>query len=585
MEGKDRQTNQDNFSISKKPGFQLLGDLLLKRKLITKQNLEKALQEQKKTGQLLGEILIEKGYVEEKELLKILAEQLDVEYCDLSEIKISPDLVSIVPESIARVYLLVPVRLEENVLTVAMVEPQNIFAIDELRAETGLIIRPALSSKEQIIQALDTYYGRKNSLEKMLTVVTEESPSETEVSAHEEIEEIRQSAEKAPIVRLVDAIITDAVKSRASDIHIEPARDFFKVRFRIDGILHDITTSPKYLYRAVISRIKIMSNIDIAEKRKPQDGGFRVDLEGNIIDVRTSTYPSIYGEKAVLRLLSREKSFLDLAELGFEPEELETFVSLIKRPCGIILVVGPTGSGKSTTLYSVLSKINSPEKNIITIEDPVEYKIEGITQSQVNVKAGLTFSNSLRSMMRQDPDVIMVGEIRDLETAQLAVRASLTGHLVFSTLHTNDAPSTITRLVNMGVEPYLVASSLLGVVAQRLVRLICPRCKEEIEPSPFLLEEFKDELNQIGGGEPKFYKGRGCEFCRNTGYRGREGVFELMVVAGEEMLEAISSGTRASILRNLAKKQKMRTLKENGLRKVLKGKTTLEEALRITQIV
>lgn len=563
-----------------------LGEYLLKQGLISKHDLQKALEEQKTSGEPLGQILIKKHLVEEKQIYQILADQLEVEFLDLFGIKVSPELISLVPEHIAKTYCVTPVKKEKDILTIAMMDPTDTFAIDKLRALTELTIKPVMSSKTQIEAVIGKYYGG-SVIEEAIKLVKGEKVKEVEAEIYketEDVKELRQSAEEAPIIKLVNAFIHDSVKSRASDIHIEPSKRGCLVRFRIDGVLHDVTSISKQYYRPVISRVKIMANIDIAERRLPQDGSFRLELENKHIDVRVATYPTMYGEKVTMRLLIKEYAFFHLDELGFEPEELSAFEILIRRACGIVLVVGPTGCGKTTTLYSALGLITSREKNIITIEDPIEYEMEGITQSQINIKAGFTFADSLRSMTRQDPDIILVGEIRDLETASLAVRAALTGHLVFSTLHTNDAPGAVTRLIDMGIEPFLISSSLIGVLAQRLLRKICPRCQEEIPP-PSILDQFKKEMELAKGMDTKFYRGKGCEYCMNTGYRGREGVFELLEISGEKMRDAITSGFQSSALKELAREQGYRSLKESGFRKVLRGATTLEEVLQSTELV
>jgi type IV pilus assembly protein PilB len=563
-----------------------LGEYLLNKGLISKQELQEALEEQKISGQALGQILINKNFVEERQIYQALSEQFGIEFLDLFGINISSDLISLLPEHTVKAYCIMPVKKENNILTIAMCNPTDTFAIDKLRSLTGLIIKPVMSSKTQIMAAIEKYYGG-GIIEEALNIVKGREIRKAEIDKEtiDDIAKIKQSAEEAPIVKLVNAIILDSVNSRASDIHIEPLEKDCRVRFRIDGVLHEITTISKRYYGPVISRIKIMANMDIAERRIPQDGSFRTEIDEKHIDIRVSTYPTLYGEKLVMRLLIVENVFFSLSELGFELEELSAFESLIRRPCGIFLVVGPTGSGKTTTLYSVLTHINSREKNIITIEDPIEYEIKGISQSQINPKAGFTFANSLRSMMRQDPDIILVGEIRDLETAELAVRAALTGHLVFSTLHTNDACGAVTRLIDMGIEPYLISSSLIGVLAQRLVRVICPHCREQITPPPSVLRDYRKELELFKDREKKFYHGKGCEYCKNTGFLGREGVFELLQISGEEMKESISSGFRTSTLRKIAREQKFRSIKENGFLKVLRGITTLEEVLLIAELV
>ncbi|MFH1777014.1 MAG: ATPase, T2SS/T4P/T4SS family [Candidatus Omnitrophota bacterium] len=569
----------------------LLGEYLLEKGLITKQDLDSALEKQQATGQLLGQILIQKHLINEVQLYQILAELLGVEFLDMTGILIPEDVIALVPEDIAETYNTVPIKKEKDVLTITMIDPRNTFAIDELRMITGFIIKPMLSTKTQIRLAIEKYYGKKDIVEKdiieeVLKVVQKAGEQETvEYTKTKDIEKIRQSAEDTPIVKLVNAFLTDSVKNRASDIHIEPSRAGCKVRFRVDGILHDIVTLSMQFYPPVVSRIKIMGRMDIAEKRLPQDGSFQIELEKKHVDIRVSTYPTMHGEKVVMRLLVKEEALVSLNQLGFEEDELLVFESLIQRPCGIFLVVGPTGSGKTTALYVALTQINSRDINIITVEDPVEYEIEGISQSQVNVRAGFTFANSLRSIMRQDPDVILVGEIRDLETAQMAVRAALTGHMVFSTLHTNDAPGAITRLMDMGIEPYLISSSLVGILAQRLVRVVCSRCREKTMPPQSILDKFKYEMELSKDITPNFQRAKGCENCKNTGYKGRVGIYELLPILGDEMRACITTGFRRATLRKIAEKTGMRTLKANGFRKALRGITTVEEVLRVTELV
>ncbi|MFC1755597.1 GspE/PulE family protein, partial [Thermoproteota archaeon] len=542
-------------------------------------------EEQKATGEPLGQILIRKHIVDEMQIYRILAEQLDVEFLDLFEVKIPYEVTYLVPDHTAKRYCIMPVAKENDVLIVAMINPRDTFAIDELRSATGLTIKPVMSTRSQIVAAIEKYYGGGVIGDALDLVRDKESLNAESSKVIDEVERLKQSAEEAPIIKLVNAIITDSVKGRASDIHIEPSKNECRVRFRVDGTLHEITTISKQFFNPVISRIKIMANMDIAERRLPQDGSFRTEVEGQAIDIRVSTYPTKHGEKAVMRLLIKENYLVNLDELGFEGSELDSFKSVIQSPHGIFLVVGPTGSGKTTTLYASLSRLNSKEKNIITIEDPIEYELEGISQSQINNKAGFTFANSLRSMMRQDPDVILVGEIRDLETAELAVRAALTGHLVFSTLHTNDAPGAVTRLVDMGIEPFLISSSLIGVLAQRLIRVICPRCKHEITPPDSVLLRFKDEMARYQDKEKKFYTGGGCEYCNDSGYRGRTGVFELFPIIGEEMKSQITSGASAATLRKFAQDRGIRTFKENCFRKALEGVTSLEEVLQLVEMV
>lgn len=559
-----------------------LGEYLIEEGLITADQLKLALEEQKTTGKFLGEIVVDKGWASKEKVYQLVSSILGVEFIDLSNYTIPKEVLKSIPERVVKKYTALPIRKEHNTLVVAMGVPQDIFAIDEIRSVTKCKVTPVLGIPSQVFTLIDKYYG-SSAIEATLSIIrdTEDTAAPT---VKEDINKIKESAEKAPVVKLVDAFIMEAVRERASDIHIEPMREGFKIRFRIDGVLHDISYPPKTVFAPVVSRVKIMARMDIAERRVPQDGSFRVVFENREIDVRVSSFPAIYGEKIVMRLLVKEYAFVKLKELGFETDDLEKFNTLVVKTCGIFLVVGPTGSGKSTTLYSALHRINSPEKHIVTVEDPVEYKIDGLVQSQINLKAGYTFANSLRSIMRQDPDIIMVGEIRDTQTAELAVRAALTGHLVLSTLHTNDAPSAVTRLIDMGIEPYLISASLIGAVAQRLVRKICSRCKAPLKKPPQIIDTFKQELKTISDKAHSFYHGKGCEACRNTGYQGREAVFEVMPVS-EEMREAISRRESTLTLKRIARKEGIRTLRENGLRKALKGITTLDEIINVIELV
>jgi len=567
---------------NKNPRPQRLGEYLIEQGIVSPEDLEEALEEQKRTGELLGQILVRKQFVRETQICEILSKLLGIEFLDLSGITIPQEVISLVPENIVRNYYVIPVKKQNNVLTLAMSNPKDTFAIDEVKSACGLIIKPVISPHSQILTLIEKYYKVSDKVGDVLKIIKGEIENLDITVDEESITSLKQIAEEAPIVKLVNTLITDSVKNRASDIHIEPMVKNCRVRCRIDGILHEVTNLSQQLYRPVVSRIKIMSNIDIAEKRIPQDGSFKMEYEGQIIDVRVSTFPTIYGEKVVMRLLVRQSRLKSLEELGFEPDQLAAFESMINKSCGIILVVGPTGSGKTTTLYSALEKINCKEKNIITIEDPVEYTLDGISQSQVNVKAGFNFPNSLRSMMRQDPDVILVGEIRDIETAQLAVRAALTGHLVFSTLHTNDSFGAVTRLVDMGIEPFLISSSLVCVLAQRLIRILCPKCKEPVpRPADSIFERFRYNPKE----KVNFFKANGCSFCLDTGYIGREGVFEILQITGDKMRNSISLGLDTDQLKKIAMESNFRTLKENGFRKAAKGITSLEEVLRVTELI
>ncbi len=542
-----------------------LGDILIEKGLITEQDLNKALTIQNKSGEKLGEILLKMGTIKEEDLYSALAEIYNVPYVNLEDVAIDADTVRLVPEHICRRYKVIPLRMDGDRIVVAMSNPVNIYALDDIRIITGKEVDPVLAPERQILQSLDKIYTIQRGLEETLVNI---GPAEEEVETPVEVLE-----DEAPVVRLVNLTITQAVQEGASDVHIEPTENDVKIRFRVDGVLYDVISPPKKIFPTLVARIKILSNMDIAERRIPQDGRFRVVSQGKIIDFRVSTLPTIYGEKIVLRLLDRSATLIGLEKLGFTEDILHKFDDLISRPYGMILVTGPTGSGKTTTLYSALAKINTPEKNIITIEDPVEYQFARINQVQINPKAGLTFATGLRSILRQDPDIIMVGEIRDRETAEIAVQAALTGHLVLSTIHTNDAAGAITRLIDMGIEPYLISSSLIGALAQRLARRICSRCKVPKEPTE---EEIK-----VLDLPPNYtlYEGKGCEACRHTGYKGRIWIFELLII-DDEIRTMIVDKRPANVIRESAIRKGMVTLWEDAKFKVRNGITTYNEILR-----
>ncbi len=552
-----------------------LGDLLLAKGVISKGQLEESLKIQRKTNQRLGRVLIDKGFASEKEILSTLSSQLGIAHAKIDAYSIDPEIVSSVPLGFAKEHRLIPLFKVQDTLTVAMVDPLDVFAIDELKRITGCKIRRAISSEREILRAIDRYYTVTDSVAQVVQGIEEEVK---EISAPEiEGGNLREWAEEAPVVKLVNLILIQAVRNRASDIHIEPDGEILRVRYRMLGILSEETTLPIRLHPSIVSRIKIEAGIDVSQKRIPQDGKFRFRVEEKEIDVRVSTLPTVQGEKIVLRILDKSSLLLGLENLGLSPEDLKRWKKLITEPEGLILITGPTGCGKTSTLYGVLQAINSLEKNIITLEDPVEYTFSVINQVQITPKAGLNFAHGLRSILRQDPDVIMIGEIRDVETAEMAIRSAMTGHLVFSTLHTNDAPGAVTRLVDMGIPPFLVASSLKGVLAQRLVRVICPHCKSSYEMD-------KGKLDKIGFQPPAekmtFFRGRGCRECRNLGYSGRTGLFELMI-PDNQMRELIVERASADVLREKARELGMATLREDGLRKALAGVTTLEEVTRV----
>ena len=532
----------------------MLGESLAEKGLITAEQLKQAELEAKADAKPLRKILAKKGLISEEDLAAFLSQEFDLPFIDLTNYLIEPEIIDLVPEAIARKHLLIPILKIGNDLTVAMVEPSDVFAIDELYMKTGLNIEPAVATETDLKKAMDQHYGAKGTLEEVIESLDREK-LEIKPGQETELKKLQVIAEEPPVIKLVNIMIIEAVHQRASDIHIEPEEDSLKIRFRVDGLLHERTGPPKYLQSAVISRIKVMAELNISERRIPQDGRIQMKMEGHDIDIRVSCIPTIYGENVVLRLLDRSQIILELKQLGLSSSILAQYKKLISLPHGIILVCGPTGSGKTTTLYTSLNVINSEDKNIITIEDPIEYHLAGIRQMQVNPKVELVFANALSSILRQDPDIIMVGEIRNTETAKAAVQAALTGHLVFSTLHTNDAPSAVTRLIDMGVEPFLISSSVIGVLSQRLVRTICTECK-----------------------------GKGCKGCLQTGLRGRVGIFELMV-PDEKIRELISAKASADQIRKTAIRAGMQLLRENGQKKINDGITTKEEVMRVTEEV
>lgn len=567
-----------------------IGEMLLKAGLITQKDLEEALRRQKETGKRLGSTLVEMGVIDEKTLVKFLSKQLGVPPVDLSTLKmIPPEILSLIPAETAYRYQVLPLGRKGNLLFVAMVDPTNIIAIDEIKFSTGLEVSPVIALESAMNEALKKFYPE---METMIKETRREEGGKEGIHAtlediefidaaveEEKVEDLKRLGEDTTVTKLVNHIIFQAVKIGASDIHIEPYERTLRIRYRIDGVLREVMTPPYYMKAGIVSRIKLLSEMDIAERRKPQDGRINMKVDNRVIDFRVSVIPTVYGEKVVMRILDKSGLQLDLTKLGFEPEDLEKFEKAIRSPYGIILVTGPTGSGKTTTLYSALSTINTPDKQIITVEDPVEYNIEGINQVQVNREVGLDFAEALRAFLRQSPDVILVGEIRDHETAEIAIRAALTGHLVFSTIHTNDAPTTIDRLVDLGIKPYLIASGVILIQAQRLVRKICRNCIEETTYDEKIIKELgiSEELLK----DMKFYKGRGCQVCGRTGYKGRIGIFEVMPIT-PDLRELILKGASSDEIREQARKEGMHTLREDGIIKIKKGITTVEEVLRIT---
>jgi type IV pilus assembly protein PilB len=542
-----------------------LGDLLVEAGLITPEQLQEALKE-KAQGQKLGDVLLQLGYITEQQLIEVLEFQLGIPHVSLYRYPIDPKLTSLVPKEFAKRNMLIPLKKEGDRLLVAMADPLDFFAIDDLRLSTGFHIETAIASKDDILRAINKYYDIDESVEEYLQMAP----------TGDAVEEERVIEEDSPIVRLVNQILQMAVEQRASDIHIDPQETKVLIRYRVDGMLRTERVLPKHMQSMFTTRIKILANMDITEHRIPQDGRIKMNLDFHPIDLRVSTLPTIYGEKIVMRILDLGAALNDINKLGFNKLNLQRFIQLIEKPTGIVLITGPTGSGKSSTLYAALNRLNREEVNIITIEDPVEYQLEGINQIQVNPNVGMTFAQGLRSILRQDPNVIMVGEIRDRETAEVAIRAALTGHLVLSTLHTNDALSTVTRLIDMGIEPFLVATSLNGVVSQRLVRRICRDCQQEQEPTKREIEIFAKRGLKID----KVIRGRGCPMCNMTGYKGRIALHELLVMT-DDMRRVILNKEPFLKLRELAIKNKTIFLIDDGLLKVKQGLTTLEEVLKV----
>ncbi len=550
-----------------------LGEILREENLITESQLEAALVRQQQTNERLGKILVSMGYVDENTILRILEAKLGIPVVNIKRRQLNPAVVRLVPEYLAQKYKVIPIGRENNRITLAMADPLNVLAIDDVRITTGCDIEPAIASESEIEHAISAFYGNGD-----LDLLADES---TEDNGHElddnGIDHLREIVEDAPVVKLVNSLITQAVAARASDIHVEPREKELHVRYRVDGVLTEVTQFPKKMKAPIVSRLKIMADLDIAERRVPQDGRIQMRIDNKEIDFRVSTLPTIFGEKVVLRILDKSRGLLKLEELGMLPDILKKFRTVITHPYGIILVTGPTGSGKTTTLYSVLSDLNSPGKNIVTLEDPVEYTLPRVNQVQLNTKAGLTFAGGLRSVLRQDPDIIMVGEIRDAETAKIAIQSAMTGHLVLSTLHTNTAASTLTRLVEMGIEPFLVASSVVGIVAQRLVRRLCPHCKDPYEPSPALVEKLG--IQPIDHGKTVFYQPQGCPACGNTGFHDRIAIQEVMFI-GSAIRDLVTKKATADAIEASAIQEGMLTLREDGLRKVVLGFTSLEEVMR-----
>lgn len=555
-----------------------LGEILIEQGKISREQLEKALKEQtnsKLDQKKIGNCLIDLGYITEEDAVKALGLQFNLPVMHIKGLRIKPGVLDLIPENLAKKFNIIPLFKIEKELTLALSDPTDLHLLDIVSSETRCTVIPVLAPYSEISKTIEKHYSQK--IETQISVSKEES--ETAGISRSEIEQLRKAGGELPIVKTVDRILVEAVENSVSDIHIEPRGEKLNIRFRIDGILQEFTTYPGKMHPGIVSRIKILSCLDISEKQKPQDGRVQIKIDNKEIDIRVSTLPTSYGEKVVMRLLHRESVSVKIDVLGFSENNLNSFYKFIREPYGIILVTGPTGSGKTTTLYAALNEINSIEKNIITVEDPVEYQLPIINQVQVNIKKNLTFANILRSILRQDPDVIMIGEIRDPETAAIAAESALTGHLVFSTLHTNDAPSSIIRLMDMGVAPFLLAPSLLGIIAQRLARKICVHCKEKYIPS-------KEEMGSVGLYTPikelVFYRGAGCDNCGNTGYKGRMGIHEILVV-DEDIKELITKNESVSMIRQKAVQKGFKDMRFDGLKKVISGMISIEELLRVTK--
>jgi type IV pilus assembly protein PilB len=554
--------------------------MLVKSKLITEDQLKKALAQQSTSGGRLGSNLVKLAFLTEEDITSFLSKQYGVPSINLAHFEIDQSVIKLVPAEIAQKHMVIPINRKGSVLTVAMADPSNIFAIDDIKFLSGFKVEPVVAAETSIKNAINKHYDSAGLVKDIL-----QGYDDREVATVEEGDEgpdvgdLQRATEDAPVVKLVNLILSDAIKKGASDIHIEPYEKSFRVRYRIDGVLYDTMQPPMKLRAAIISRAKIMAQLDIAERRLPQDGRIKIRMGQKEIDFRVSTLPTIFGEKVVMRLLDKSNLQLDMSSLGFDPQALQLFEKAILAPHGMVLVTGPTGSGKTTTLYSGLHRLNTVETNIMTAEDPVEYNLAGVNQVQMKAEIGLNFAAALRAFLRQDPDIIMVGEIRDYETAEIAIKAALTGHLVLSTLHTNDAPSTVSRLINMGVEPFLVAASTNMILAQRLARKICNSCKEEITVPRQALVDVGFAPDESKG--LSCYQGKGCMECNDTGYRGRVALYEVMLIT-EDIKDAILQGASVNEMKELGRKHGMKTLREAGLQKIREGMTTIPEIMRVS---
>jgi type IV pilus assembly protein PilB len=561
-----------------------LGRVLTKMGKVTREQVQEAIDIQKTKKAKIGEILVELGYVSKTDVLEALAGQQGIAFYDLSEVEsLDAAVVDSIPAETAQAYQVVPISFQEKgrKIEVALKDPNNFRAVDDLRLLMGFTVTAYVSDPSDVERLLKKHFNRTESVTDVVTAMAgdDKFASLAGRGASLDLDAVLEAAEDNKIIKLLNLVLMQAIKDRASDIHFEPFEEEFKMRYRIDGVLYEMVPPPKHLGPAITSRVKVMANLDIAERRLPQDGRIELQVAGNPVDLRVSVLPTMYGESVVMRVLDRGNVELSLDRVGFSPEEFKLVSRLIEKPNGIVIVTGPTGSGKTTTLYAALSTLNRPEVKILTAEDPVEYDIDGLCQVQVNPEVELTFAKALRSFLRQDPDVILVGEIRDLETAQIAVQASLTGHLVFSTLHTNDAPSSIVRLLDLGLEPFLLTATLEAIIAQRLVRTICTKCKEQFTPSEEQLMELELRPEDVQGRD--FYRGRGCDNCNGSGYRGRMGLFEILVI-DDELREMVMNQSSTAAVRAEARRKGMRSLREAGLSALLNGQTTIDEVVRET---
>jgi type IV pilus assembly protein PilB len=563
-------------------GGRRFGQVLIDLGFLDEDQLWDILEEAKNTGQLTGQVALARGLITDEQLLSALADQHGLKVVELADFKPQNEATTLVPETMASVYKILPISYRDKVLTVALSDPGNMSALDDLRNFLGCkeVIAQVATAKAIADATVRCYAGKEESIIDIINQLeTDPELGGRRNESSIDLESLMEIQDAAPVRKLINMVFLLAIRDHASDIHFEPFEDEYKMRYRCDGTLYEMVPPPRHLAMAISSRIKVMSNLDIAERRLPQDGRIELNVGGNPVDMRVSVLPTMFGESVVIRVLDRTIVSLDLNKVGIEAKQLTEFRQIIHKPNGIVLVTGPTGAGKTTTLYSALNELNEISDKIITTEDPVEYDIDGIIQCQINHEIGLTFASALRSILRQDPDIILVGEIRDLETAQIAVQASLTGHMVFSTLHTNDAPSSITRLRDMGLEPYLITATLEAILAQRLVRKICEDCKTDFQPSPEMLMELNLRPQDVIG--KKFYYGRGCDRCNNTGHRGRMGIFELVNI-NDEIRDLISSGSSTDQLRTACRRHGMQTLRESGLKAIFEGRTTIEEVVRET---